>query len=121
MPIHWFPGHMNRARKDIAEALRQVDVVIELVDARLPLSSRNPLLAKLLGRSATSLRAYAKGRRPVPQLVALRLEWLLAVVYDLEGGYNSIGMRAWFGRPRPQLGGRSPLAALGHDWQPSWS
>jgi ribosome biogenesis GTPase A len=50
MPIHWFPGHMNRARKDIAEALRQVDVVIELVDARLPLSSRNPLLAKLAAK-----------------------------------------------------------------------
>lgn len=90
------------------------------LDVFMPLRAKlgNPLLAKLLGRSATSLRAYAKGRRPVPQLVALRLEWLLAVVYDLEGGYNSIGMRAWFGRPRPQLGGRSPLAALGHDWQP---
>lgn len=50
MPIHWFPGHMNRARREIAEALRQVDVVIELVDARLPLSSRNPLLAKLAAK-----------------------------------------------------------------------
>lgn len=47
MPIQWFPGHMNRARRQIAEALRQVDVVLELVDARLPLSSRNPLLARL--------------------------------------------------------------------------
>lgn len=50
MPIHWFPGHMNRARREIADALRQVDVVIELVDARLPLSSRNPLLAKLAAK-----------------------------------------------------------------------
>jgi ribosome biogenesis GTPase A len=50
MPIHWFPGHMNRARREIADALKQVDVVIELVDARLPLSSRNPLLAKLAAR-----------------------------------------------------------------------
>ncbi len=47
MPIHWFPGHMNRARREIAQALRRVDVVIELVDARLPLSSRNPLLGRL--------------------------------------------------------------------------
>lgn len=47
MPIHWFPGHMNRARREIAAAIRKVDVVIELVDARLPISSRNPLLAKL--------------------------------------------------------------------------
>jgi ribosome biogenesis GTPase A len=45
--INWFPGHMNRARREIAEAIRKVDVVIELVDARLPISSRNPLLAEL--------------------------------------------------------------------------
>ena len=50
MPIHWFPGHMNRARREIENALAQVDVVIELVDARLPLSSRNPLLAKLAAK-----------------------------------------------------------------------
>jgi ribosome biogenesis GTPase A len=47
MPINWFPGHMNRARREISAAIRKVDVVIELVDARLPISSRNPLLAKL--------------------------------------------------------------------------
>ena len=47
MPINWFPGHMNRARREIGVAIRKVDVVIELVDARLPISSRNPLLAKL--------------------------------------------------------------------------
>ncbi|HPG24426.1 MAG: ribosome biogenesis GTPase YlqF [Spirochaetaceae bacterium] len=47
MPIHWFPGHMNRARREIAAALRKVDVVIELVDARLPIASRNPLLEEL--------------------------------------------------------------------------
>jgi ribosome biogenesis GTPase A len=47
MPINWFPGHMNRARREIAAAIKKVDVVIELVDARLPISSRNPLLAEL--------------------------------------------------------------------------
>jgi ribosome biogenesis GTPase A len=47
MTINWFPGHMNRARREIGEAIKKVDVVIELVDARLPISSRNPLLAKL--------------------------------------------------------------------------
>ncbi len=49
MRINWFPGHMNRARREIAGAIRQSDVVIELVDARLPRSSRNPLLADLVG------------------------------------------------------------------------
>jgi ribosome biogenesis GTPase A len=45
--INWFPGHMNRARRDIAAAILKVHVVIELVDARLPHSSRNPLLHQL--------------------------------------------------------------------------
>lgn len=77
------------------------------------------LLAKLLGRSATSVRMYANGRRPVPPPIARRLEWVARVAFSLAGGYNSIGMRAWFDRPRVQLGQRSPLSVLGHDWQPS--
>jgi len=47
MQINWFPGHMNRARREIAAAISKADVVIELVDARLPRSSRNPLLESL--------------------------------------------------------------------------
>lgn len=50
MAINWFPGHMNRARREITEAIRKVDVVIELVDGRLPLSSRNPMLGELAER-----------------------------------------------------------------------
>ncbi len=49
MAINWFPGHMNRARREIAKALEKTDVVIELVDARLPRSSRNPLLTRMAG------------------------------------------------------------------------
>jgi len=47
--INWFPGHMNRARREISAAIRKVDVVIQLVDARLPQSSRNPMLLELAG------------------------------------------------------------------------
>lgn len=49
MAIGWYPGHMHKARKDITQALQQVDAVIEVVDARLPYSSENPLLNKLIG------------------------------------------------------------------------
>ncbi len=49
-PINWFPGHMNRARREIASAIAKVDVVIELVDGRLPISSRNPLLRELAAK-----------------------------------------------------------------------
>ncbi len=49
MQIQWFPGHMAKARRMIEEELRLVDVVIELVDARIPQSSRNPLLGEIIG------------------------------------------------------------------------
>lgn len=47
--VNWFPGHMAKTKKMILEHLKLVDVVLELVDARLPVSSRNPLLQELLG------------------------------------------------------------------------
>ena len=48
MAIQWFPGHMHRARKQIAEAMPQTDLVIEVLDARLPYSSENPLVPELI-------------------------------------------------------------------------
>lgn len=47
--INWFPGHMSKARRQVQENLKYIDFVIELVDARLPQSSRNPMLAKIIG------------------------------------------------------------------------
>ncbi|GAA0134127.1 ribosome biogenesis GTPase YlqF [Paenibacillus sp. YSY-4.3] len=48
MTIQWFPGHMTRARRQIQDKLKLIDVAIELVDARLPLSSRNPMIDEIL-------------------------------------------------------------------------
>jgi ribosome biogenesis GTPase A len=45
--INWFPGHMHKARKEIAEVMPQVDVIIEVIDARIPFSSENPLVPGL--------------------------------------------------------------------------
>lgn len=45
--IQWFPGHMAKTRRMISENLKNVDVVIEILDARIPLSSRNPEIIKL--------------------------------------------------------------------------
>jgi ribosome biogenesis GTPase A len=47
MKIEWYPGHMAKARRQIAEVMTKIDVVIEVLDARLPLSSANPMLEKL--------------------------------------------------------------------------
>lgn len=47
--IQWFPGHMAKTRRLISESLKLVDIVIELLDARIPYSSKNPEIAKLVG------------------------------------------------------------------------
>lgn len=49
MELQWFPGHMAKTRRLIADNLKLVDVVIELLDARLPLSSRNPEIDSIVG------------------------------------------------------------------------
>lgn len=48
MTIHWFPGHMAKARREVSEKLKLVDIVFELIDARLPLSSRNPMIDEVI-------------------------------------------------------------------------
>lgn len=49
--INWFPGHMHKARKEIAEVMPHVDVIIEVLDARVPFSSENPLVPSLRGNT----------------------------------------------------------------------
>ncbi|PHS13574.1 MAG: ribosome biogenesis GTPase YlqF [Kangiella sp.] len=51
MTIQWYPGHMHKAQKEIKEALPKVDLVIEVVDARIPYSSTNPAVAEILENS----------------------------------------------------------------------
>ncbi|MBQ4844849.1 ribosome biogenesis GTPase YlqF [Pseudoalteromonas sp. MMG013] len=47
MAIQWFPGHMNKARNEIKEIMPQMDVIIEVLDARIPYSSENPMVSAL--------------------------------------------------------------------------
>jgi ribosome biogenesis GTPase A len=49
MLIQWYPGHMHKAGKEIKEILPQVDLIIEVLDARIPFSSQNPMIASLRG------------------------------------------------------------------------
>lgn len=48
MSINWFPGHMAKARRQIEEILKKIDVVIEILDARIPTSSHNPMLDEVV-------------------------------------------------------------------------
>ena len=47
--INWYPGHMNKARKSMEAGMKLIDLVIEILDARAPLSSRNPDIDKMAG------------------------------------------------------------------------
>ncbi|WP_342389082.1 ribosome biogenesis GTPase YlqF [Salinicoccus bachuensis] len=47
MSINWFPGHMAKARREVEENLKKVDVVIEILDARIPHSSHNPMMDEI--------------------------------------------------------------------------
>jgi len=49
MAVHWFPGHMHKALKEIKEKINEVDLIIEVIDARIPFSSENPEIAKIRG------------------------------------------------------------------------
>lgn len=71
-PIQWFPGHMTKARGLIAEAMPSQDVVIEVLDARLPRSSENPLLTALR-RHKPCIKVLAKSDLADP---ALTKAWL---------------------------------------------
>ncbi|WP_192813495.1 ribosome biogenesis GTPase YlqF [Anoxybacillus gonensis] len=48
MTIQWFPGHMAKAKREVTEKLKLIDIVFELVDARIPMSSRNPLIDEIV-------------------------------------------------------------------------
>lgn len=50
MHIDWYPGHMAKASRQLAEAMGKIDLVLEVLDARLPYSSANPQLEELRGR-----------------------------------------------------------------------
>ena len=47
--INWYPGHMKKTRELIEANLKMVDLVIEVVDARIPVSSRNPIIDQIVG------------------------------------------------------------------------
>lgn len=57
--IHWYPGHMTKAKRQMQEDIKLIDLIIELVDARLPLSSRNPDIDEL-GKNKSRLILFNK-------------------------------------------------------------
>ncbi len=70
MPIQWYPGHMHKAQKEMRQLLPAVDLIIEVLDARIPFSSQNPLLASL-GGDKPVIKVLAKSDLAEPDNLAL--------------------------------------------------
>jgi len=69
--VNWFPGHMDAARKEAAKTMAKVDVVIEILDARLPGASSNPLIERLrLHRQRPCLKVLNKSDLADPDVTA---------------------------------------------------
>jgi ribosome biogenesis GTPase A len=74
MAINWYPGHMHKANKEMLEVLPQVDLIIELLDARLPYSSRNPSIARLC-ENKPSIKVFSKSDLADPLLTERWQAW----------------------------------------------
>ncbi len=77
MAINWYPGHMHKAQKEIKEILPQIDVVIEVCDARLPFSSENPMITEIRGEKPL-IKILNKSDLADPLQTAKWLEYLEA-------------------------------------------
>lgn len=75
MAIQWFPGHMHKAGKEIKKLLPEIDVVIEILDARIPFSSQNPLLMEFAAYKP-SIKVLNKTDLSDPELVKKWQEYL---------------------------------------------
>ncbi|MFM6993065.1 MAG: ribosome biogenesis GTPase YlqF [Rhodoferax sp.] len=97
MAIQWFPGHMHLTRKAIGERIKDIDVVIELLDARLPGSSANPMLADITS-GKPALKVLNKQDLADPQRTA---EWL--AYYNAMPGVRALGLDASMATPARAL------------------
>ena len=105
MHVHWFPGHMAKTKRMIQDQLKLVDVVIELVDARLPISSRNPLLEELVGDKKPRIIILNKEDLADPQRTAYWVNY-----FNQQSGCRAFPINATIGKK--QLIGRLKVALM---------
>src|SRR4051794_15377834 len=72
MLIQWYPGHMTKARREMAAAMPAQDVIIEVLDARMPRASANPVVTELRG-DKPCVKVLSKSDIADPQITA---KWL---------------------------------------------
>lgn len=88
MQIQWFPGHMNKARNEMRETLPKIDLIIELLDARIPFSSENPMLDRLAG-DKPRIKLLNKSDLADPEVVALWQQY-----FEARAGTKSLTLNA---------------------------
>ena len=66
--INWYPGHMKKTRELIRDNLKAVDLVVEIIDSRIPVSSRNPIIDELI----SGKKRYINGIGNSPQIEQYR-------------------------------------------------
>ena len=97
--IQWFPGHMTRTKRQMEKCIRLVDAVAEIVDARVPVSSRNPVLHKLIqGKPRVILMNKSDMADPEQTkrwLQHYRLQNIPAIAVDSAIGLLSGKAREW--------------------------
>ena len=90
-PIQWFPGHMAKTRRMISECLGSVDIILELLDARIPYSSKNPEIEKLTA-GKPKLTVLTKSSLADPEVSKRWMEYFdNAVLID---STDSLGIKA---------------------------
>ena len=94
--VQWFPGHMTKARKIITENLKLVDAVIELLDARIPYSSANPMLQEIISGKP---RVVALNKADLADPVITR-KW---VDYFTQQGIKAVSIDCMTGKGTKQL------------------
>ncbi|MGN1049392.1 MAG: ribosome biogenesis GTPase YlqF [Selenomonadaceae bacterium] len=94
--VQWFPGHMTKARKIITENLKLVDAVIELLDARIPYSSANPMLQEIISGKP---RVVALNKADLADPVITR-KW---VDYFTQQGIKAVSIDSMTGKGTKQL------------------
>lgn len=98
MAINWYPGHMHKAQKEIKEALPQIDLIIEVMDARIPYSSENPMIQEIRGEKPV-IKVLTKSDLADPELTQ---QWLTYL--EQEQGVKALALTT----EQPQLAKKIP-------------
>ena len=86
MTIQWFPGHMTRAKRQMQEAIKTVDMVIEIRDSRIPNASKNPMIDQLIQNKPRLILLSKKDKGDLSEYAMIAL-----LFYDEKYGANKGG------------------------------